>query len=57
MPRDEACPAYRVIDGFLRMQLVFLDGANAGLSADIDSQAMVGSITQITLWLPAGADA
>jgi uncharacterized phage protein (TIGR02218 family) len=40
-------------DGFFAHgKLVFLDGANAGLPADVDSQAMVGSLTQITLWLP-----
>ncbi|MDE1186263.1 MAG: DUF2163 domain-containing protein [Pantoea sp.] len=37
---------------FDRGRLAFLDGANAGLSVDIDSHAIVDAATQVILWLP-----
>ncbi len=39
---------------FAHGKLAFLDGANAGLSVDIDSHAVAGAGMQVVLWLPLG---
>lgn len=43
-------------DGFFAHgKLLFLDGANAGLSVDVDSQVLARAIMQVNLWLPPSA--
>jgi uncharacterized phage protein (TIGR02218 family) len=37
---------------FAHGKLTFVDGANAGLSVDVDNHVAVSARTQVTLWLP-----
>lgn len=47
-----SCPE-EIADGLLRLGLLtFVDGANAGLRADIETNAVKGGLVEIVLWLP-----